>query len=70
MAACQPDRDRVQKELLDAAESCEARITCALHGAVSCNLGRDLLCKCGAGAGGAHVHQHLQHKLQKFAASD
>jgi len=66
MAASQPDRDSVQKALLDAAESCEAMVTCALNGAESCSLGR-LLCKFAAAA---HVAQHLQHKLQRFAASD
>ena len=65
MAACQPDRDSMQKELLDAAESCEAMVTCALDGAVLCSLGR-LWCQFAAAAAGAHVDQH---KLQKFAAS-
>ena len=49
MAACQPNRDSVQKELLDAAESREAMVACALNGAVSCSLGR-LLCKFAAAA--------------------
>ena len=49
MAASQPDRDSVQKAMLDAAESCEAMVPCALNGAVSCSLGR-LLCKFAAAA--------------------
>jgi len=39
----------VQKAMLDAAESCEAMVPCALNGAVSCSLGR-LLCKFAAAA--------------------
>lgn len=54
---------------MDAAESCEAMVTSALNGAISCSLGRRL-CKLAAAAAGAHVDQYLQHKLLKCAASD